>query len=202
MEKDKKREEESNPIVCVVDDEPQLTELYTTWLSDQYTVRAATSGREALDKIDETVAVVLLDRQIPGLSGPAVLEEIRDRGLDCKVAIVTSIEPDFDIIELGFDAYLVKPVDADDIREIVQTLIRRSDYQEQVQELFALTSKKATLEASLSDEALAASEEYQQLVSECDELASDIAQSSAELDSEDFDRLFRELGTAPAKSNQ
>jgi CheY-like chemotaxis protein len=34
---------------------------------------------------------------------------------DGQVAMVTAVEPDFDIIEMGFDDYLQKPVSADDL---------------------------------------------------------------------------------------
>jgi len=59
--------------------------------------------------IDETVDVVLLDRMMPGMSGQEVLAAIRERGLDCRVAMVTAVDADFDVIEMGFDEYLGKP---------------------------------------------------------------------------------------------
>lgn len=43
---------------------------------------------------------------MPGMSGQEVLEAIRDRGYGCMVAMLTVVEPDIDIIKIGFDKYL------------------------------------------------------------------------------------------------
>ncbi|TKX52052.1 response regulator, partial [Halorubrum sp. SS7] len=63
---------EKPPLVLVVEDEPDLADLYAAWLGDEYRVRTAYGGREALDQLDETddeVDAILLDRRMPGLSG-------------------------------------------------------------------------------------------------------------------------------------
>ncbi len=82
------------PLVLVVEDEPDLADLYATWLRGEYRVRVAYGGREALEKLDDEVEVVLLDRRMPDLSGDEALKEIRERGFDCRVAMVTAVEPD------------------------------------------------------------------------------------------------------------
>ena len=105
--------------VLVVDDEPDIAESYGQWLRDDHDVRVTTSGEDALDKLDDTVDVVLLDRRMPGLSGAEVLEEIADRDVD----------PGFDIVELDFDNYLPKPVTPDDIVEAVEELTSTGGYE-------------------------------------------------------------------------
>ena len=55
--------------VLVVDDNRELAEAYAATLREQYDTRTACSGREALDVVDETVDVVLLDRRMPSVSG-------------------------------------------------------------------------------------------------------------------------------------
>jgi DNA-binding response OmpR family regulator len=152
-----------DPVVLVVEDEPDLAELYTAWLDPYCTVRTAYDGETALERIDGSVDIVLLDRRMPGLSGDAVLDTIRERGIDSRVAMVTAVEPDFDIVEMGFDDYLVKPVSADDLVDTVDQLLLRSTYDEQLQELFALSSKKAILESQKTEAQLRASEEYARL---------------------------------------
>jgi len=107
---------EQPPLVLVVEDEPDLADLYAAWLGDEYRVRTAYGGQEALDELDEAddeVDAILLDRRMPGLSGDEVLAAVRERGIDCRVAMVTAVEPDFDILKMGFDDYLVKPVTSD-----------------------------------------------------------------------------------------
>ena len=78
-------------------------------------VRTAYGGEEALEKADEDVDLVFLDRQMPDMSGDDVLERVRERGLDCRVVMVTAVDPDFDIVEMPFDDYLTKPVMRDDV---------------------------------------------------------------------------------------
>ncbi|QRV15506.1 HalX domain-containing protein [Haloterrigena salifodinae] len=151
------------PSVLIVEDEPDLANLYAAWLGDTCDLETAYDGEAALDAIDETVDIVLLDRRMPGLSGDTILTTIRDRGLDCRVAMVTAVEPDFDIIEMGFDDYLVKPVSKDELQRIVDQLTLRASYDEQLQEFFALASKKALLDAQKTDAELKSSQEYARL---------------------------------------
>ncbi|WP_255193181.1 HalX domain-containing protein [Natronobeatus ordinarius] len=154
---------EGNPHVLIVEDEPDLAALYTTWLEDSCTVETALDGREALESIDESVDVVLLDRRMPDRSGETVLDTIRENGLDCHVAMVTAVEPDFDIVELGFDAYLVKPVSKAELRTAIDRLLLRSTYDEQLQEYFSLASKKALLDGQKTAPERRASHEYARL---------------------------------------
>ncbi|MGM0447234.1 MAG: HalX domain-containing protein [Methanobacteriota archaeon] len=191
---------EQPPLVLVVEDEPDLADLYAAWLGDEYRVRTAYGGREALDQLDEAdneVDAILLDRRMPGLSGDEVLTAVRDRGIDCRVAMVTAVEPDFDILEMGFDDYLVKPVTSDTLRETVEGLLRRGEYDSEVQELFSLTSKKAMLEAEKSATDLADNAEYQRLTDRIEELRerADESRDAVTTDDEDYEKLFQDFDT-------
>ncbi|WP_372911614.1 HalX domain-containing protein [Salinigranum sp.] len=186
---------EQKPVVLIVEDEPDLADLYATWLDDEYTVRVAYGGREALEKLDESVSVVLLDRRMPDLSGDEALAEIRSRGFDCRVAMVTAVEPDFDIVAMGFDDYLVKPVSKDALHETVSNLLLRSAYDSGVQELFSLASKKALLESEKGPTALAESEEYQKLDDQLTELRDELDETLGQFDEgDDVSALYRDLG--------
>ncbi|PCR90755.1 response regulator transcription factor [Natrinema ejinorense] len=151
------------PSVLIVEDEPDLANLYAAWLEAECDVETSYDGTEALDAIDESIDVVLLDRRMPGLSGDTVLDTIRERGLDCRVAMVTAVEPDFDIIEMGFDDYLVKPVSKDELVEIIDQLLLRTSYDAQLQEFFALASKKALLDDQKTEAERRSSQEYAEL---------------------------------------
>ncbi|PAU84733.1 DNA-binding protein [Halorubrum salipaludis] len=191
---------EQPPLVLVVEDEPDLADLYAAWLGDEYRVRTAYGGQEALDELDEAddgVDAILLDRRMPGLSGDEVLAAVRERGIDCRVAMVTAVEPDFDILKMGFDDYLVKPVTSDTLRDTVEGLLRRGEYDTEMQELFSLTSKKAMLETEKSATELADHEEYQRLTDRIAELRSRADQSLEAVteDDDDFEKLFQEFDT-------
>ncbi|MFC6786086.1 response regulator transcription factor [Halobaculum halobium] len=181
------------PAVLVVEDEPDLADLYAAWLGGDYDVRTAYGGQKALDELDDDVDVILLDRRMPGLSGDEVLDEVRARGIDARVAMVTAVEPDFDIIEMGFDDYLVKPVTRESLLETVEGLYTRSTYDSRVQELFAVSSKMAVLEAEKGRAALDESAEYESLEQRAHELRTELDEDVADFADGDFERAFRDL---------
>jgi len=180
--------------VLVVEDESDLADLYAAWLREHCAVRTTYGGAAAVDAIDDTVDIVLLDRRMPGLSGDEVLDTIRDRDLECRVAMVTAVEPDFDIVEMGFDDYLVKPVSKDDLVETVEQLLLRSEYDERIQEFFALASKKALLDAEKNDAELRASEEYARLVDRLAVLREEVDETLLQLsESDSYRQLLEDL---------
>lgn len=183
------------PVVLVVEDDPDLANLYSRWLDARYAVRVATKGTEALELLDDDVSVVLLDRRMPGMSGDEVLAEVRERGYDCQVAVVTGVEPDFDIIEMGFDDYLVKPISESALNETVIRLLERASYDTQVRQLFALASKKAVLETEKEEMELLGSDEYRRLVDELERLQANLEETMDELDDADLTVLLRTLET-------
>ncbi|MCG1003362.1 MULTISPECIES: HalX domain-containing protein [Halobacterium] len=181
--------------VLIVEDERELADLFADWLTDSYDVRTAYSAADALDELDEETDVVLLDRRLPERSGDDVLQTIRDRGLDCQVAMVTAVDPDFDTLELGFDAYVVKPVERDELEPLVKRLLARSLYNEEVQRYFALASRRATIETTKTDAELANDDRYQQLCADIAELRSNLDQRITDLDDDDFLAVFHDLQT-------
>jgi len=182
------------PLVLVVEDEPDIADVYATWLEINYRVRTAYDGEEAVEQLDDEIDVVLLDRRMPGLSGDDVLAEIRERGIDCYVSMVTAVEPDFDIIEMGFDTYLVKPVQKDTLSETIEELLTRDSYETGVQELFSLSSKKALLESEKSQSALAENEEYQELSKKVEELSEELDTTIDSFDThEDYASFYHDI---------
>ncbi len=185
---------EDRPTVLVVEDEPDLADLYAEWLKDEYDVRTAYGGEAALEVIDDEVDIVLLDRRMPDLSGDEVLDAIRERGIECRVSMVTAVEPDFDIVEMGFDDYLVKPVSREALSETVSNLLLRGEYDEGMQELFSLASKKALLESERGTADLEDHEEYQRLTDRIRELRSELNRKLDQLDeSDEMASLYAEL---------
>lgn len=152
--------------VLVVDDEPDVRETYRIALEREYDARTASDGEEALASVDDTVDVVFLDRRMPGISGDEVLHEVRGRGIDCRVVMVTAVEPDTDVLQMEFDEYLVKPVEGDDLRRAVERMLARNAMEDQVREMFAVASKLATLESKLEISQQERSDRHQQLLEE------------------------------------
>ena len=181
------------PVVAVVDDEPELADLFTAWLDGEYDVRTAYGGTAALDVIDDDVDVALVDRLMPDTSGDDLVVALTDRDWDGQVAMVTAVEPDFDIVELGFDDYLVKPVYRDQLESTIERLLERATYDDRVQELFALVTKRSTLEARKSETELADSEEYLRLSRAISELRAQVDETAASLDGTEFEMALRSL---------
>jgi len=187
---------EDPPSVLVVEDEADLADLYAAWLGGEYDVQTAYGGHEAIEQLSEEIDVILLDRRMPGLSGDEVLVAVRDRGIDARVAMVTAVEPDFDIVEMGFDDYLVKPVTRESLMDTVESLLRRSEYDSGVQELYAVASKKAVLESEKGQAALEESEEYAELQARYDELQAELDTQLEEFSEHDeFEQAFRQFDT-------
>ena len=134
------------PHVLIADDEPTLLDLFELWLTDlDVRISRARCGAEALDRCDEDVDVVLLDRHMPRLSGDEVLDELRDRSLAPRVAFVSAATPDVRIVDLDIDAYLVKPVSKDVYVGLVESLLRRETVSETVDQYLSNLSKRAAL---------------------------------------------------------
>jgi DNA-binding response OmpR family regulator len=181
-------------VVLIIEDEPDVVETYKLWLVGEYEVRTAEGGDEGLERLDDDVDVVLLDRMMPGLSGDEVLEQIRECDLDCRVAMVTAVEPDFDILEMGFDAYLSKPVESTELHDTVTRLLDRSAYDDLLQEYYALVEKRATLESIKSDAELAGNDRYQGLVGRIESLRTELDGILGGIeDDQDFIATLREL---------
>lgn len=184
------RQSEAGRTVLIVDDDPQVLNLYKRFLSDEYTVRAYSDGRAALEEIDDTIDVILLDRRMPKLSGDEFLETIRELGYDCPVALVTAIEPAIDILELGFDEYIVKPVSRDELLEVVASLIRRISYERHINEWLALLSKKATLESVKTEDELRRNAKYRRLLEDIEQLAERTDAELSQISESQIDALF------------
>jgi DNA-binding response OmpR family regulator len=188
----------SDPTVLVVDDEPDVADAYAAQLRERYTVHTAYSGQEALETIGEEIDVVLLDRRMPGESGDDVLDQFREGGIDARIAMVTAVDPDFDIIQMPFDDYLTKPVSREDLFQTVERLLTCAKYEEQFQTFYSLTSKIATLRANKSEAELENSEEFADLHDEREHIRQQLDQTISEFDDEGFAAMFREMNPRPS----
>ena len=150
--------------VLVVDDEPAIVDGQAARLESTYRVRRAYGGREALVELDGTVDVALLDRRMPDLSGDEVLSRLREAGHDCRVAMLTGVEPAFDIAEMGFDDYLRKPVDEGALFDCVESLLARRTYDTALQEFYSVARRIALLETERDAAELAGHDAYRRLV--------------------------------------
>lgn len=137
---------EDTARILIVDDDPQVLDLYSKYLADSYSVVTAADGEEALEEVDEDIDIVLLDRRMPGLSGDEVLEEIRARNLDCPVIMATAVDPGAEIITMPFNEYLLKPISVDELENTIERTLALARRDIQMQEYFSLMAKRHALE--------------------------------------------------------
>lgn len=164
--------------VLVVDDQPGLVNLYRTFLKDSYDVRTATSGSEALEVVDETVEVILLDRRMGEISGDEVLRRLRERGNAVPVAMVSAVQPDLDVVDLPFDDYVVKPVEEEFLLDRVDTLASYDALDETSRTYVRFAAKKAILDAEYVGDPTK-TDAYQTVVDQLWELREQLAENPA-----------------------
>jgi DNA-binding HxlR family transcriptional regulator/DNA-binding response OmpR family regulator len=182
-------EPDTEQVVLVADDHKPVSTMHTTWLTDEYTVRTASDGEETLRQLDTDVGVVVLDRRMPGLSGSEVVDWIRSQRYDIRVVMVTSEDVDLDVMEMGFDEYLMKPVRQDELQAVVADLFERREYSTELQTYLALQSKLALLRAEYPEETLDTNEEFQQLQTRLTEL--ELSEDErAEIDPATIEQVF------------
>jgi len=187
--------ESDRTTVLVVDDESEVADVYALRLRDQFETRVAYSGEAALEEMDIDIDVVLLDRRMPDTSGDEVLEEIREKGYDCRVIMLTAVDPGLDIVDMPFDDYLCKPVEKANLVEAIEQQLDVMRYDEKLSEYLELTSKIALLEGELSSEKAEGNEEIQALQEEADELRAELDAALDNLD--DIESAFSEIHRKP-----
>lgn len=169
---------------------PDHLELYEHRLGGDYDVRTAADGETALEVVSEDVDVVLLDRNLPGTSGDDVLARIRAAGFDCRVAMVTVDEPDEDVVDLGYDAYLTKPVSETELVTVVERLLRLAAYVEAVDDYHDACERRAKRQRASDGEAGLVDGGLDEQLREHRERVDALA---ADFDAADYRVVFRDL---------
>lgn len=152
----------------VVDDDSDLRSLYRCWLAQSYDVRTAADGVDALERLDETVDVVLLDREMPRKDGLAVARELDRRELDPAVVMISSVEPDVDLLDISVDDYLQKPVERTAVLDSVERALAVAEQPRPRRHLVSLDRRRQIVEATASPATLTGETAYQQTVDTLD----------------------------------
>ncbi|WP_291982656.1 EAL domain-containing protein [Luteitalea sp.] len=139
--------------LLVVDDDPINRDMLSRRLvRSGFAVETAASGREALAFVDtRPTELVLLDVQMPGMSGLDVLQAIRRTRLSSvlPVLMVTAKDQSEDIVaalELGADDYITKPIDFPVALARIRTQLARKRAEERLresEERYALAARGA-----------------------------------------------------------
>jgi signal transduction histidine kinase len=160
--------------ILIVDDEPSAREtIEAPLLKEDYQLEFAKDGYEGL-KIAEAVQpdLILLDVMMPGMNGFEVCRRIRATPTLAEVPIimVTALDDRSSLllgIEAGADDFLSKPIDRQELRLRVRTIIRLNRYR-------TLVKQRENLRA-MAEHVIAAQEQERKRISR--ELHDDIGQA-------------------------
>lgn len=121
----------SRRTVLVVDDEPDtITLIKHIFMTHDFNVAGATSGKDALRKVVEVnPSIILLDLLMPEMNGMQTLEEIHKIS-DVPVIFLSAVGQKEDIIaalKSGTDDYVTKPFNGEELVARVEAVLRRAE---------------------------------------------------------------------------
>jgi DNA-binding response OmpR family regulator len=132
--------------ILVVDDEPKIRRIITSYLAEEgFDIAEASDGETALELIAGNPDLVILDLGLPGIDGIEVLRQLRTRS-DVPVMLVTARAEETDRLiglSVGADDYVTKPFSPRELVLRVKAILRRtssaSTASEDVMQFDALT---------------------------------------------------------------
>jgi len=121
--------DKTRSILVVEDDLSILTGLSMNLRIEGYEVLQAQDGRTGLARaLDESPDLMVLDVMLPELNGFEVLKELRQRGRDTPVVVLSAKGMETDKIlglNLGADDYVVKPFGLQELLARIKAVLRR-----------------------------------------------------------------------------
>lgn len=122
------------PHILVVDDDRRIRELLQTYLMEnEFRVTVAPNAAEAREKMRAVVFdLMVLDIMMPGESGLALTEALREEGNQLPVLMLSALTDASDRIaglETGSDDYLAKPFEPRELLLRIRGLLRRQEAQ-------------------------------------------------------------------------
>lgn len=117
-------------VLLVEDDEDVAGTLQRVLHREGYDVSWVANGREAVDTaLDTRPDVMVLDLGLPDMDGLDVCQEVRERGYDGGILMVTARSDELDRVlglDYGADDYLAKPYGVAEMQARVRALARRA----------------------------------------------------------------------------
>lgn len=116
------------PKILIVDDSQTIrVRVKRLFENAGYDTVLANDGNEAIERLSENPALIVLDVNMPGLDGYGVCEKLRDMGSKYErlpIVFLTSLESKaMELLGEEFGAYLNKPVNPDRLLGVVEELL-------------------------------------------------------------------------------
>lgn len=132
-------QKQNKQLILLVDDMPANLHLLAALLKDEYRIKIAVSGPEALDLAakEDKPDLILLDMMMPGMSGIEVLKNLREKPETGGIPVVfvtadNSEQSQVDALELGADDYIAKPVIGTVLLLRVRNLLQRKQVEREL----------------------------------------------------------------------
>ena len=121
---------DSRHLLIVEDEEHLAIGMKYNFEAEGYRVTVLGDGRQALQVLEEqpTIDLVILDLMLPGMSGYAVCEALRERGNEVPILMLSARTLTEDKIrgyDAGADQYMEKPFELDELLSRVRNMIYR-----------------------------------------------------------------------------
>ena len=123
--------------ILIVEDQEDILDLMEYTLSKEgYDVITCIDTSNVRDMLDEEdIALILMDRNLPGTEGSLYIQKLRDEGYNHPVIYVSAKDSSDEIVEgfdTGGDDYITKPFNLNELKARVKALIKRTQKQEDV----------------------------------------------------------------------
>jgi DNA-binding response OmpR family regulator len=117
--------------ILLVDDDTELLATVSDWLkSEGHAPDTSANGSDALDLLRSfQYDIIVLDWQMPGLSGLDVLKRLRSDGCKSLILMLTgkdAVDDKAQGLDAGADDYLTKPFHPKELSSRLRALLRRS----------------------------------------------------------------------------
>jgi len=109
------------PLVLIVEDDPKLNEIISITLEADFEIETCVDGDTTLEMLKSiTPQIVILDLNLPGISGANILAHIRadERLTGTRVILATADERQAETLTETADIVLLKPVSPGQLREL------------------------------------------------------------------------------------
>lgn len=126
--------------IFLLDDEELIVSMLSrAFKKEGYEVTAECSPQGVIEKIHSlSPDVVLLDVNIPEKSGLDILQEIKEKGIETEVVMLTAddtVETAVSAMKMGAADYLTKPLDMEKVRIVISNLLEKGKLRHEVEYL-------------------------------------------------------------------
>jgi two-component system response regulator MtrA len=115
----------TKPHVIIIEDDPQLNQIFTLALNESFETESIADGAQALERLSEVVPkLIVLDINLPGASGVQILNFVRtdSRFKSTRVILATADSRQADLLHDKADIILLKPISITQLRDLAERL--------------------------------------------------------------------------------